>query len=215
MAPSLFQPTRRLRNKETDGQHKHRRYRQHQKDVAPANHRQQEVRQHARGHKTQRPEAIHQGDVTAASLGGDQLRQHRLGNGKLHAHANAQQDPEQRQRLHRLRHGTQVARQAPEYDAPLEHRLAPEAISKHPGQRSAHHHAEKTRTGQQPGLGRAQAKLGFDRAQQEGHHRQVHGVEEKRQGDDDENDSVVTADGQPFQAFRRAITLPTHAAPLV
>ena len=163
MLSGLFQPTRRLRDKEPDGQHKHRRHRQHQEDVAPANHRQQEVRQHARGHKAQRPKTIHQRDIAPAPFGGNQLRQHRLSNGKFHAHANAQQDTKQRQRLHRLRRGTQVAGDAPQHDAPLEHRLAPEAISEHPGERSADHHAEKTRTGQQPGLGRTQAKLGFDR----------------------------------------------------
>ena len=69
---------------------------------------------------------------------------------------------------------------------------AAEAIGEHPGQRRPHHHAEKTRTGEQAGLCTAQAELGFDRAEQEGHHRQIHGVEEKRQGDDDKDDSNAT-----------------------
>jgi hypothetical protein len=40
---------------------------------------------------------------------------------------------------------------------------------------------------------------------------QVHGVEEKRQGNNDENNPVVAADGQSLQTFRRAVAVSIHA----
>ncbi|MNT13819.1 hypothetical protein D3C72_1488000 [compost metagenome] len=128
----LLQPARRLGNEEADGQDEDRREGQHQEDVAPADALQEEIGEQPGGNESQGPEAVHQRDVTAATFGRDHFREQRLGDGELHAHADPEEDAVEGQGLHILRGGAEVAGDAPEDDAALEHRLAPEAVGQQP-----------------------------------------------------------------------------------